>query len=147
MKYIKLSIVGLCFILMTTGCNAGKGHPGVGFIPKITDAIMVDVKDSTSPSSFTSGDQVTLSVKAEDQDQNMKTLWITEYSSADSKTPYDGPTLITLPKQNSEVITYSQIGPITLSGPTGNYRLDLQIEDTRGNKTDVFIINFSLEEL
>jgi hypothetical protein len=143
MKYIKLSIVGLCVILMANGCNAGKGHPGVGFIPKIKDARMINVKDSAS--TYTAGDQVTFSVQAEDQDLNMKTLWVTEYHPTGSETPYDGPNSIILPKQSSESMTYSQLGPITLSGPTGDYKMDIQIEDASGNKTNVFSINFTLD--
>ena len=142
MKYIKLSIVGLCVMLMASGCSGGKGHPGIGFIPKIKDAKMFNIKDTTS--SFTSGDQATFSVRAEDKDQNMKTLWVTEYSSAASETPYDGPTSFPLPKQSSETMTYYQIGSITLSGPAGQYRMDIQIEDASGNKTDVFSIDFTL---
>ena len=132
MKYIKLSIVGLCVVLMASGCSGGKGHPGIGFIPKIKNAIMVNVKDSTSSFTF--------SIQAEDQDLNMKTLWVTEYHPAGSKTPYNGPNSFPLPKQSSEVMTYYQIGPITLtlSEPVGGYRIDLQIEDASGNKSDVF---------
>ena len=137
MKYIKLSIVGLCVILMANGCSGGKGHPGIGFIPKIINAIMVNVKDSTSSFTF--------SIQAEDQDLNMKTLWVTEYSPADSETPYNGPNSFPLPKQSNQEMTYTQIGPITLSGPAGGYRMDLQIEDASGNKTDVFNINFTLD--
>ena len=143
MKYIKLSIVGLCVIFMASGCSGGKGHPGIGFIPKIKDAIMVNVKDSTSL--FTTGDQATFSVQAIDQDLNMKTLWVTEYSSADSETPYNGPNSFPLPKQSNQEMTYNQIGSITLSGPAGQYRMDIQIEDASGNKTDVFNINFTLD--
>jgi hypothetical protein len=143
MKYVKLSIIGLCVILMANGCSGGKGNPGIGFIPKIIDAQMSNVKSFTSI--FTAGDQVTFTVAAEDQDLNMKTLWVTEYSVAESEIPYNGPNEITLPKQSSQSITYSEIGPITLSGTSGVYRMDFQIEDARGNKSDVYSVGFTLE--
>ena len=141
MRYIKLSIVGLCVVLMASGCSGGKGHPGIGYIPKLKYAIMVNVKDSTS--SFTTGDQATFSVQAIDQDLNMKTLWVTEYSLADPETPYNGPDSFPLPKQSSQDMTYTQIGPRTLSGPAGRYSMDLQIAS--GNKTDVYSIGFTLD--
>ena len=143
MKYIKLSIVALCVILMANGCSAGKGHPGIGFFPKLTDALMANVEDSAN--TYTAGDQVTFTVEAEDQDLNMKTLWVTVYSSADSETPYNGPYEIALPNQSSQSMTYSKIGQITLSGSAGYYSMALQIEDASGNKTAVLSISFTLD--
>jgi hypothetical protein len=142
MKYIKISIVGLCVILLANGCSGSKGHPGVGFIPRIRAAQMDNANGSGIL--FKSGDQAIFGVIAEDTDQNMKTLWYTDYQ-VDSATPYNGPNPITLPKQTSESMTYSQLGPITLSGPAGRYRMDIQIEDASGNKTDVTSIDFNLQ--
>jgi hypothetical protein len=142
MKYIRLSVAGLCIILIAQGCNPSKGHPGIGFFPKITEAVMVNVNTTGT---FKFGDQVTFSVQAEDEDLNMKTLWVTVYTSADSENPFDGPYEIALPKQTSDTMTYSDLGPITLSEPVGNYTMNLQIEDARGNETSVFTISFNIE--
>jgi hypothetical protein len=144
MKYIKLLIVGLCVILMVNGCGGGlKDKPGIGFIPKITEAKMTNV--NTSASSNKTGDQITFDVKAEDDDQNMKTLWITVFSVDNSVTPSSGPDPIALPAQTTQIMPYTGLGPYELTELPGNYSVNLQIEDTRGNKSDAFTLGLTIE--
>jgi hypothetical protein len=143
MKYIQLSIIGLCVILMANGCSGGKARPGVGFFPKIINATMVNVDNTAG--TFTAGDRVAFSVEAQDEDLNMKTLWVTEYSSDDLDTPFVPPYEIALPTQSSQDMTYTDLGQIPLTGPAGTYTMNLQIEDATGNKTDVYTIGFTLK--
>jgi hypothetical protein len=145
MKYIKLSIVVLFVFLMANGCSGEKSvHGGVGFIPKITNVSMIKVDKSTNPDTYTTGDQVTFTVMAEISLDHppMKTLLVTEFL-ADSDTPYKGPYKIILPTQDFDKMIYSDLGPITLSGPPGHYRMDIQIETTNGSISDAFSVNFS----
>jgi hypothetical protein len=141
MKYIKLLIVGVCVILIANGCRGGKAQPGGGFIPRITDVQTLNIADTSGR--FTSDDQLSFTITADDEDLDMKTLFVTEYLN--SETPYYGPIEIPLPNQISNVMTYSNIGPITISGPSGDYRLDFQIEDARGNISNSLSITIPLQ--
>jgi hypothetical protein len=142
MKYIKLSIIGLCFVLMAIGCDSGKGHPGVGYVPKIKEAQLVNVKEAST--SFTYGDEATVNIQASDDNQDLQTLWVTEYYSADSTNPYNGPNPVTLPKQTSQIMAYSLVCPISLSGPPGDYMMDIQLEDASGNKSNVYNLSYTI---
>jgi hypothetical protein len=142
MKYIKLSIAGICLILMAHGCNPSKGHPGIGFIPTINDVLIVSSDGSASP--YKAGIEATLTVAAKDEG-TMKTLLVTEYYPADSETPYQGPDEFPLTGQDSNSYTFTGIGPITLSGQPGDYRMDVQIVDTTGGKSNIFSIDYSLQ--
>ena len=122
-----------------------RGHPGVGFIPTITEASMGN--SDVLATAYTDGDQVTFTMSAKDEG-SMTTLLVTEFP-AGSETPVEGggPFEITLPAQGqgNDTPSYSDLGPITLSGTPGEYRMDLQAVDASGTKSDVYSIDYTLE--
>ena len=82
MKILKIIIAGLSLILIIYGCSNGPNIGGVGWIPIFTDIHMLNVNDPTNPveaSTFGIGDHASFDIDAEDDDLNMKTLWVTEY--------------------------------------------------------------------
>ena len=153
MKILKIIIAGLSLILIIYGCNSGHNTiGGVGWIPIFTDIHMYNVNDPTNPvevSTFGIGDHASFDIDAEDDDVNMKTLWVTEYYGASivttTGTPYNGPNAVALPKQTSQIMAYSNIDPITISPPKGNYIMDFQIEDATGNESEVLSITYTVK--
>jgi hypothetical protein len=144
MRNIKLSIVALCVIFIANGCSGGKGHPGVGYLPIINDVILYNVDlSSASNTKFKVGAQVTISMDAQDEG-TMKTLLITEFP-ADPDTPVPDQLQITLPAQSSYSQSYTGLGPIALSGPAGDYRMDIQVKDAGGGISEVLSIDYTLE--
>ena len=152
MKILKIIIAGLSFIIIIYGCNSGHNTTGgVGWFPIFTDINIYNVEDPTNPyeaTTFGIGVHASFDIDAEDDDLDMKTLWITEYYGAvviDTTGPYTTSTGVALPGQNGQqVVSWTDIYPITISGPKGNYRLDFYIEDAKGNKSDILSILYQV---
>jgi hypothetical protein len=147
MKILKIIIAGLSLILIIYACSSGHNTTGgVGWFPILTDVHMLNVNDAIHPVELTTfgvGDHVSFDIDAEDDDVNMKTVWVTENLVTNATTAVvSGPNAVALPKQTEEVMAYTNIDPITLSQPTGKYRIDFQIEDVTGNKSEVISITF-----
>ena len=96
--------------------------------------------------SFTIGDYVNFEVYATDPDLDMVKLYITQYHPQDSTTPYLGPDLMSLPSQSAVDMIYYPIDPIEVTGPAGSWRIEFQIEDSKGNESNVFRIYASVHE-
>jgi hypothetical protein len=151
MNHLKLFVSGLCIILISHGCGGGGVTGGVGFIPTISTSDLLNFNDPSNPkitNKFTSGDnKVGFDIEADDGDLDMKTLLVTFYDITDPETPIQlaDTIAINLPKQTAVDVTYSNIGPINISEPAGNYKVNLQIEDARGNKSATVFIPFTME--
>jgi hypothetical protein len=148
MKYITLFIIGLSIMLFSQGCNNGPlTSGGAGFFPKIDQVQMVNINDPSNPilvSLFKTGDNICFNMQAEDNDQNMKTLWLSVYL-ADTETIISGPEAITLPKQDKENMVYTQIGSMKLTETTGEYRIDFEVEDETGNRSGVYALLLTVQ--
>ena len=148
MKHLRLIAAALCIILINFGCSDTESTPGLGFFPKIRAAISYNVNDPENPvltTIFEIGDNVSFTVRAEDGDYDMATLWATLYNRADFETPLSGPDDVPLTKQTSQIMTYSYIFPITITGPAGEYSMDFQVEDARGNISNVYQLYYTVE--
>jgi len=151
MKILEIIIAGLSLILIIYGCNSGHlTTGGVGWIPIFTDIYMDNVDDPNNPyvaTTFGIGVHVSFDMDAEDDDLNMKTLWVTEYLVTNETTTVVSyhPTSVALPGQDGQqIVSWTNIDPITISEPKGNYRFDFFIEDATGNESAVMSITFQV---
>jgi hypothetical protein len=151
MKILEIIIAGLSLIIIFYGCDSGPLTTGaVGWVPLIKNISMYNDNDPTNPvetTTFETGDFASFKMNAEDDDLNMKNLWVTEYLVNNETTAFiSGPTAVPLPGQNGQqTVSWSNIDPITISLPQGNYRLDFQIEDAVGNKSNVFSLSYLVQ--
>jgi len=133
------SIVILSIGSLLLNCNGSSGDGG--FAPIITDVRLYNANEPYTPTySFDIGDEGNIEVDVTDQDSDITTLWSSEYFPSDSTTPYNGPIEFPLPSQSGVDMTYSFIDPLTIEGPAGNWRMEFQIEDAQGNKSNVFTV-------
>jgi len=130
------------------GCEADKGeHAGIGYIPKITAIASYDYNDIDDPvlsSEFNVGDTVSFTIAASDDDLNMQILWVTIFGSTDNDNPYEGPYELSLPDQTSSDMTYYFIYSIVLDDPAGTYIVDFQVEDSKGNLSNEYSLNYTI---
>jgi hypothetical protein len=148
MNYLKLFLAGLFIILFSHGCGDSGVTGGVGFIPRITYCTLVNVSNPGKPfaaASFIYGDHVGFDIAAEDNDLDMKTLWLTFYDiTLETPIVIEGPTDVALPKQTAAGVSYSATDLFTLTEPAGKYEVDVWIEDARGNKSNLVLIPFTM---
>ncbi len=150
MKILEIIIAGLSLILIIYGCNSGHLTTGAtGWYPILTEVDMYNVTDPTNPvesSTFGVGDHASFDIDAEDDDLNMKTVWVTEnLVTNETTTVVSGPQAVPLPGQNGQqIMTYTNIDPIIISPPKGNYRIDFQIEDATGLESEVYSVTYQV---
>ncbi len=161
MKNLKLYITLLFVILISYGCGSrgGNGTGSVGWIPIINEVDMYNVNDPTKPyvaSTFGVGAHASFHIDAEfsdadsftiDNNKTMTYVRVTDVSltTTETTTLVSGPTLVPLPGENGlQVVTFTNIDPITISPPKGNHRMDFQIEDSKGNFSDVISITYEV---
>jgi hypothetical protein len=148
MKPIALFILGLSIMLFFHGCNNGPlTSGGSGFYPKIEQIQILNINDPSNPilwGSYKTGDNISFNMEAEDNDLNMKTLWVTVYPT-DSDTIYSGPEAIALSKQDKEAMLYYQIGSINLTEPAGKYDFIFEVEDETGNRSKTYFMSIIVE--
>jgi Ca-activated chloride channel family protein len=121
-------------LIMIIGC----GDP-VGKIPPTIDNVVLTDENFNPKSQFDIGDTANFIVTATDPDKNMEKLLIEQYFPNDSTgNPYYDPDVIALPSQSDNTMTYNLIGRLTVDGPAGNWRIELQIADSTGLESNVF---------
>lgn len=139
---IILTMLGLLFVIIS-GCNGGDGAAPLGTAPKINDAALYDIYwDETY--SFAIGDWVNWAIWATDPDLDMTSLYVTQYHPSDSTTPYYGPDYIGLPSQSDADMIYYAVNPTQVIGPIGSWRIEFQVEDAKGNDSNIFKIYVSV---
>jgi len=140
----------ICCLIFAYGCDSDKGeHAGIGYLPSISQVVSYNYNDTENPVSasvFNVGDSMSFTIDASDDDLNMKILWITIYDEADDETPYMGPLEISLPDQAASDVIYYYPFTIVLDDPSGQYTIDFQIEDERGNLTDIYTVNYTITD-
>jgi hypothetical protein len=152
MKNMIAILAGLFMILLNTGCNKDtKSTPGIGFIPYIKNNF-ITIFNANNPdnlkqaSSFNNvNDYISFGFIANDPDLNIKTLYVTEYFPADSEIVYNSTEAISLPEQVAELMTYTNIDRRKITEAPGEYRINIQIEDETGNKSDIASASFKVE--
>ncbi len=134
-------------MLFSPGCNdKPTTSGGIGFFPTIDQMQILNNNDPSNPvlaGTFKTGDNICFNMQAEDNDQNMKTLWYTVYLTA-TDTIFSGPEAIELSKQNQANMLYYKIGSMQLTEPAGVYSIDFEIEDEMGNRSKVYIIELTV---
>lgn len=148
MKRLCLAVAALCLIFMHAGCSDDDETPGAGFYPKIRSGMFMNLNDPQNAyrtSVFILGDQAGVSIRAEDKDLDMKVLYLTIFNQDDLETPYAGPDDVLLPAQTDKIMSYNNLFSITIEEPAGTYVMELQIEDERGNMSDIFTLGFRVE--
>ena len=111
--------------------------PDLGTAPMIT---LVYVYDSNwvETDSFDIGEYNNFRVYASDPDKDMRRIYITEYYPDDSTTPYHGPVSETLPCVSTVDTYYYRNEPYEVTGPSGTWRVEFQIEDSKGNESNIW---------
>ena len=92
--------------------------------------------DTSSGSNFHAGDNITVEVHLEDPDLDIVTLHLIIYALGDPDIVYDGPTVYELDPVQLSDYTVSQELEVTF--PAGDYRVDFQVLDEKGNASRAF---------
>ena len=132
--------LGLMTIVATGGGGGGGGSappPDLGTAPEITEVILYD-SNWVETLSFDIGEYANFKVHATDPDEDMESLYVTQYHPHDSNTPYYGPDLMSLPSVSAVDVYYYNIAPIEVAGPSGTWRVEFQIEDSKGNESNIW---------
>ena len=124
----------LCGFLVL-GCGI-SGDEDRGTAPTIRAVYFYKEASLVPTSNFTAGDNITVEVKLEDPDLDIVTLHLVIYALGDPDTVYEGPNVYELdPVQASEnTISQEFDDPF----PEGDYRVDFQVLDEKGNASRVF---------
>lgn len=143
LRYFLLTCVisfGFISIIATGGGGGGGGSappPDLGTAPEITAVILYD-SNWVETLSFNIGEYANFKVYATDPDKDMESLYVTQYHPHDSNTPYYGPDLMSLPSVSAVDVYYYNITPIEITGPSGTWRVEFQIEDSKGNESNIW---------
>ncbi len=158
-------VIALAFLLGTlvsiAGCGGGGGgggssdvpglpgdntsEPEIKHPPVITNVKATDAAFEVSDT-FTIGEKANLVVSVLDVKMDMQTLSVTEYYPRLNPTPYRGPTTFDFPAQTQMVDTYTFVEAIDITGPAGEWLIEVQIEDAAGNESDTFKHVITVEE-
>ena len=87
-------------------------------------------------SNFNAGDNITVDVNLEDPDLDIVTLHLIVYTLGDPNAVYEGPNVYELDPVHLSEYTISQ--EFDDPFPEGDYRVDLQVLDEKGNASRVF---------
>ena len=125
-------------LLVISGCGGGD-DPYDRTAPIITDVIIVDIIDgiAVEKTEFNIDDKFDILIYATDPDLDIESLFITEYCP-EVVGICNGPAYIPLPKQVGVKRGYHFTNQGTITGPTGDYRLEFQIEDYEGHLSNIF---------
>jgi len=133
--------LGLMTIIGTGGGGGGAPPPDLGTAPKINNVELLkwDGNDWVVTTTYNIGDTANFYVYASDPDLDLSTLTVSQYYPHDSSTPYYGPDSVSLGSQPTADLIVYLITPITVEGPAGNWRIEFQLADAKGNESNVFI--------
>jgi hypothetical protein len=137
-----LCLLTMAITVLCPGCDGG-GDGGIppGTAPRINWVELYLWGGPYVPTfEFTIGDQVEFLVSATDPDLDIKTLYITQYYPSDETAPYYGPDPLSLPSQSDPDALYWPLAPTEVTGPVGDWRIEFQIYDNRGNASNVYTI-------
>jgi len=137
----------LIFLILFCACSGGDDNNGEPSqtAPKINN-VKIYNSHGTEDYSFNIGEYAIFGVSATDPDMDMTNLLIWQYYPADSTTPYYGPSTVALPSQSEANAIYSTIDPIEIIGPAGYWKIEFQLEDSKGNESNVFRVYASVTE-
>ena len=138
LRYICLIVVIAFGLIGIVGSGGGGGGGQAGTAPTIDNVVLTD--ENFNPKyEFDIGDTYNLLVTATDPDRNMEEIIIEQYHPSDSTgNPYYGPDVLALPSQAADTMTYYLIGGGTIVGPSGTWRIEIQIEDSTLLESNVF---------
>lgn len=88
--------------------------------------------------SFRVGDQANFKITIMDPDLDVQTLYIRGYYPKDALEPFARYTPTELFPQKGERQSFFLEDPFTMPAPSGEWRVELQVEDTAGNRSNVY---------
>lgn len=138
-------------LLFLPSCGGGGGGGGSGegldHAPVISAVRLYNMNDPSSPVQaieFEIWDYGNAEVEASDEDLDILKAWVWEYYPADATTPYSEGEVL-LPSQTDPNMIYSLIEDFVFYPPSGGYRIEVQLEDERGNLSNIFRMYYVLE--
>ena len=130
---MKRLFAALIAVLIVSGCG-GADDPDDRTAPIITNVVITD-EHFEPKTEFNILDEFNIIIYAADPDLDMESLFITEYCPKGLRT---GPEYIPLPDQVGVKRGYHFVNNGTIVGPTGNYKLEFQIDDVKGHSSNIF---------
>jgi len=127
-------------IVFVFGCGGGGDGGPVGTAPVIENVFITD-ENFNLKYQFNIGDAYNFMVTATDPEKNMDEMAVEQYFPSNSTdNPYYGPTIFGLPSQSDNTMTYYLISSGTVTGPSGDWRIEFQISDSTGFESNVFTV-------
>ena len=119
----------------------------LGTPPTITDVELYKADNLYSlTTSFKIGDEVISAIIITEPDLDCSKMTISFFYPPDSKTPYYDPSILSLPSQSDTNSIFYNPDPIVIVGPAGKWLYEFQVEDSKGNKSNVFKVNVTVLE-
>lgn len=137
----KSAIVVFLVFTMTACLRTGIGsNYSEGSSPTVlyvqTGKIIGDVYLATS--SFDIGDKVNFKITVMDKEMDIRTLYLSRYQPKDAREPLARHKPIDLKPQKEVRDSFLLETPFEISGQPGEWRVELQIEDSTGRRSNVY---------
>lgn len=145
---MKKTILIVFFILMF-GCLSHNNNSNDGKSPVIKNVTLLkadEYSEFVTVGSYRIGDLANFYMDVSDPDLDVSYVYITQFYPFDSERPYSGPDQIPLPSQSSANKIFTLVDPVLINGPVGGWRLDFQIEDKKGNRSNIFTVFASVHK-
>lgn len=147
MKKIVLFSILLLIPIFQTHCGSSNNDQGLGTAPTITDAYFWNIGYNHESDILYLGQGwlYRLHIHCYDPDLDMVSLYMTIYDPTDPSVPQSGPHFLQLSPQSLEEMIYITEG-FEPEGEPRERMLELQMEDAKGNVSNIYRLYFSIEE-
>jgi len=136
LRYFCLLGVIVLGLITIVGTGGGGGGKSTGTAPEIYSAKLYN-NNWVETYNFNIGGYVKFMVCATDPNKNMETLYINQYYPSNATTPYYS-NLLPLPSTAETWECFYSSAPTLIQGPSGNWRVEFQIEDSKGNESNIW---------
>jgi len=133
-------------ILWISGCHT-SGSVTESIIPSMTNnaPIITNVQSGKiikdqyiASSSLNFSDKTTFRITVIDEDLDAKKLYIRCYYPRDSEQAYHELGPFELPVQEKKRFSHYLQQPVKISGPPGDWRIEVQVEDEKNNLSNIY---------
>ncbi len=138
-RLISLVLLGMLILIGCRGTRLDGGEPNGSppFIVYVQTGKIID-GEYLATSSFRIGDMVNFKFTVIDDDLDIQTLYIKRFFPKDTVEPISRFKPIELHSQKERRESFLLNEPFEVSGPSGECRFDILIEDGQGNKSNIY---------